>query len=81
MPGYDRDRRLERGESLQREIEAALRLYGFESVEELQATMQGLRGGGEEPSAEISDEEIDRLIAQNPDLSDEEILKLLEGRQ
>lgn len=73
------------GGEIREQVMNTLSLFGFESVEELEREMRTLRmqgaGGGASPAGDtaLSDEELDRLILENPDLSDEEILELARG--
>jgi hypothetical protein len=77
------DRQRRQLASLNRDRDDALRSFGFENVQELQEEMRALRltgvgGAPEVGGGELSDADIDRLISQNPDMTDEEILELME---
>lgn len=79
-------RNIEPGQ-IEQQIRSTLSLFGFGSVQELQEEMRTLRlsgvDSGRSPAAagggEIDDDEIDRLILENPDLTDEEIAEILRG--
>ncbi len=89
MSQTERDRRRDGGDGLQRDIEGALRPFGYTSLNELNEDMRALRIGNDElapassgqggAGAEFDETEIDRLLEENPDLSDEEIAELLLG--
>lgn len=74
---------LEAGQ-VERQIRASISLFGFESVQEVEEEARELRTRGVEaaPGAEgvgeVTDDEIRRLMDEHPDLSDEEILELIE---
>lgn len=85
---YER-RNLEPGQ-IETQIRETLELFGFASPQELESEMRELRlagtgrtepgagAGGAGQAGELSDAEIDAIIEANPDLSDEEILALIE---
>lgn len=86
LTDYER-RNLQAGQ-IQRQIQETLTLFGFESAEELQREMRELRlagTGGAPPGGdgdggggvEISDELIDRVMQENPDASEEELMDLV----
>jgi len=70
---------------MESQIRETLELFGFESVDELQTEMRNLRlvglgGQGGQPTGqgdELTDEQIDAIIQQNPDATPEEILELI----
>jgi len=92
MSRRERDRAISEGRSIQENVQAVLDIFGYDSVPELQDEMRtlrlsgGARGAGRSSAPgvgpdQLNDEEIDALIEANPDMSDEEILELInQGR-
>lgn len=84
------DRQRNQLTTLNRARDDALRSFGFQTIQELQTEMRALRlsgvGGGEggAPPAgggggDLDDAAIDRILLENPDLTDEQVLDLLES--
>lgn len=93
LTDYQREQRIANGQGIGPTVIEILSLFGYDSMEELQSEISELRGvgvpgarvprGGGEPAAgagEYSEDEIARLVQENPDMSAEEILELLEQR-
>ena len=90
MTQYQRDQRIASNQGLGAVINRIVRDFSYDSVEEFQQELRDLRltgvGAGGEPApapggGDISDELIQQLVRDNPNLSAEEIYQMLEEQR